>query len=135
MPTVQEVRQALSDAITDGVGLRAAPMWQDTFTAPIAIVTRREFDPRLVFTGTTASYEFTVTIYADRTNERTAQVLLDDYCELDGSGSVVAAIQDEANWPNVTVDYAQVTRVGEVQSVAQGESQYLAVALDVEVVF
>lgn len=135
MPTVQEVRQGLADAITDGVGLRSAPMWQDTFTAPIAIVTRREFDPRMVFTGTKATYGFTVTIYADRTNERTAQVILDDYCELDGPGSVVAAIQDGNNWPNVTVDYAQVTRVGEVQAVAQGESQYLAVALDVEVVF
>jgi hypothetical protein len=45
MPTVQEVRTALADAI-GATGLRSAPMWQDTFTAPIAIITRREFDPR-----------------------------------------------------------------------------------------
>ena len=134
MPTVQEVRTALADAIAV-TGLRSAPMWQDTFTAPIAIITRREFDPRLVFTSNRATYQFTVTIYADRTNERTAQVLLDDYCELSGAGSVVAAIQTAANWSGVTIDYVQVTRIGEVSATSQGESNYLTVPIDVEVVF
>ena len=134
MPTVQEVRSALADAVGT-TGLRSAPMWQDTFTAPIAIITRREFDPRLVFTANKAVYEFTVTIYADRTNERAAQVLLDDYCEVTGSGSIVAAIQDEDNWSSVEIDYVQVTRVGEVSGVSQGESNYLIVPIDVEVVF
>ena len=134
MPTVQEVRSALADAIAV-TGLRSAPMWQDTFTAPIAIITRREFDPRLVFTSSRASYEFTVTIYADRTNERAAQVLLDDYCELEGAESVVAAIQDDANWSSVDMDYVQVTRIGEVSATSQGESNYLTVPIDVEVVF
>jgi hypothetical protein len=134
MPTVQDVRSALADAIAV-TGLRSAPMWQDTFTAPIAIITRREFDPRLVFTSNRAAYQFTVTIYADRTNERTAQVLLDDYCELSGAGSIVAAIQDDANWSSVDIDYVQVIRIGEVTASSQGESNYLAVPLDVEVVF
>jgi hypothetical protein len=134
MPTVQDVRSALADAIAV-TGLRSAPMWQDTFTAPIAIITRREFDPRLVFTSNRAAYQFTVTIYADRTNERTAQILLDDYCELSGDGSIVAAIQDDANWSSVDIDYVQVIRIGEVTASSQGESNYLAVPLDVEVVF
>ena len=134
MPTVQDARSALADAIAV-TGLRSAPMWQDTFTAPIAIITRREFDPRLVFTSNRAAYQFTVTIYADRTNERTAQILLDDYCELSGAGSIVAAIQDDANWSSVDIDYVQVIRIGEVTASSQGESNYLAVPLDVEVVF
>jgi hypothetical protein len=134
MPTVQEARSALADAIAV-TGLRSAPMWQDTFTAPIAIITRREFDPRLVFTSNRAAFQFTVTIYADRTNERTAQILLDDYCELSGAGSIVAAIQDDANWSSVDIDYVQVIRIGEVTASSQGESNYLAVPLDVEVVF
>lgn len=134
MPTVQEVRTALAEAIAV-TGLRSAPMWQDTFTAPIAIITRREFDPRLVFTANKAAYQFTVTIYADRTVERTAQVLLDDCCELTGATSVVAAIQDEDNWSSVTIDYVQVTRIGEVSATSQGESNYLTVPIDVEVVF
>jgi hypothetical protein len=134
MPTVQEVRSALADAIAV-TGLRSAPMWQDTFTAPIAIITRREFDPRLVFTSNRAAFQFTVTIYADRTNERTAQILLDDYCELIGAGSIVAAIQDDDNWSSVDIDYVQVIRIGEVTASSQGESNYLAVPIDVEVVF
>lgn len=134
MPTVQDVRSGLADAIAV-TGLRSAPMWQDTFTAPIAIITRREFDPRLVFRSAKAAYQFTITIYADRTNERTAQVLLDDYCELEGVGSVVAAVQDDANWLTVDIDYCQVTNIGEVVAVSQGESNYLSVPIDVEVVF
>jgi hypothetical protein len=134
MPTVQDVRSALADAIAV-TGLRSASMWQDTFTAPIAIITRREFDPRLVFTSNRAAFQFTVTIYADRTNERTAQILLDNYCELSGAGSIVAAIQDDANWSSVDIDYVQVIRIGEVTASSQGESNYLTVPIDVEVVF
>jgi hypothetical protein len=59
---------------------------------------------------------------------------LDEYLELTGNDSVTAAIQNSANW-TLTVDYAQVTQIGEVQAVIIGESNYLAVPLDVEVVF
>ena len=134
MPTVTEVRDQLADIITDHAGLRAVPLVQETMIPPIAIVTRRAFDPRLVFTQSKAAYLFTVTIYVDRTVERSAQIKLDEYCELSGNDSVTAAIQNGANW-TLAVDYAQVTQIGEVQAVAIAESNYLAVALDVEVVF
>jgi hypothetical protein len=134
MPTVAQVRDELADVITTGAGLRAAALVQDTMVAPIAVVTRRPFDPRMIFSQAKAAYQFTVTIYVDRTDERAAQRALDTYCELSGTGSVTAAIQNGANW-SVTVDYAQVTQIGEVQAVIIGESNYLAVPLDVEVVF
>lgn len=134
MPTVTQVRDELADVITTGAGLRAAALVQDVMVAPIAVVTRRSFDPRLVLQQSKAAYQFTVTIYVDRTDERAAQVALDGYIELSGAGSVVAAIQTGSNW-SVTVDYAQVTQIGEVSAVVIGESNYLAVPLDVEVVF
>jgi hypothetical protein len=59
----------------------------------------------------------------------------DDWVELSGSTSVIAALQDENNWQNVTVDYAQVVNVSEVQSVSVDTAEYLAVRLDVEVVW
>ena len=134
MPTVLEVREALAGAITDGTGLRSASLIQDQMVAPIAVVARREFDPRFVFSQAKATYEFTVSIYADRTNERAAQEALDGFCELSGTGSVIAAIQDSTLW-TVSVDYAQVVLVSEVQATAIAESQFLVVRLDVEVVF
>jgi hypothetical protein len=134
MPTVTQVRDELADIITDRAGLRAAALVQDTMIPPIAIITRRPFDPRMIFSQAKAAYQFTITIYVDRTSERSAQIQLDEYLELTGNDSVTAAIQNSANW-TLTVDYAQVTQIGEVQAVIIGESNYLAVPLDVEVVF
>lgn len=134
MPTVAEVRDELADVITTGAGLRATALVQDTLVAPIAVVSRRPFDPRMVLQQHKAAYQFTVTIYVDRTDERAAQRALDTYCEVSGANSVIAAIQNGSNW-SVTVDYAQVTQVGDVQPVIVGESNYLIVPLDVEVVF
>lgn len=134
MPTVTEVRDDLAAVITAGTGLRAAPLVQDVMVAPIAIVSRRPFDPRMVLQQAKAAYQFTVTIYADRTDERAAQRKLDAYCELSGSTSVLAAIQDGSLWSE-DVDYAQVTQIGDVQAVIIGESNYLAVEMAVEVVF
>lgn len=134
MPTVTEVRDDLAAVITAGTGLRAAPLVQDTMVAPIAVVSRRPFDPRMVLSQASAAYLFAVTIFADRTNERASQRLLDSYSELSGSTSVLAAIQDGTLW-SVDVDYAQVTQIGDVQAVIVGESNYLAVELLVEVVF
>lgn len=134
MPTVTEVRDDLAAVITAGTGLRAAPLVQDIMVAPIAVVSRRPFDPRMVLQQAKAAYQFTVTIYVDRTDERAAQRALDAYCELSGATSVLAAIQNGSLWSK-TVDYAQVTQIGDVVPVVAGESNYLIVQLDVEVVF
>jgi hypothetical protein len=76
-----------------------------------------------------------VTIYTPRAADRAAQNLLDDWVELSGATSVIAAIQDGDNWQNVAVDYAQVVNVSEVQAVSVDTAEYLAVRLDVEVVW
>ena len=135
MTTTFEVREAMAEAITDGTGLRASSLFTDTVNAPIAIVMRQEFDPRFVFSGVKSVYQYQVTIYVDRVNERAGQIALDEYVETTGAASVIAAIQDEDNWPADLIDYAQVTNVSAVSAVAVNESQYLAVALDVEVCF
>lgn len=134
MPTVTEVRDDLAAVITAGTGLRAAPLVQDVMVAPIAVVSRRPFDPRMVLSQASAAYQFTVTIYVDRTDERAAQRALDGYCELSGTTSVLAAIQNGSLWTK-DVDYAQVVQIGDVVPVVVGESNYLIVQLDVEVVF
>ena len=136
MTTVSEVRQAMADAIADNVeGLRASPIVPDQMVGPIAVVSRQAFDPRYVFSGAKAAYAFTVTVYVLRSADRAQQNLLDEFVELSGSQSVIAALQDEDNYPNVTLDYVQVTNVSEVQAVSVDTAEYLAVRLDVEVVW
>lgn len=135
MPTVTEVRNGLADAIAAGTDLRTSPLVLDTMVPPIAVVARQAFDPRYVFSQSKAAYPFYVRLFAGRTDERSAQDKLDTWCELSGTNSVIAAIQTDANWGTVDVDYAVVTNIGEVQSAAIGESVYLTVELSVEVVF
>lgn len=136
MTTVSEVRTEIAGIIDDNIkGLRGSAIVPDQMVGPIAIVSRRAFDPRFVFSGAKSTYELTVTIYTPRAADRAAQNLLDDWVELTGATSVIAAIQDGDNWSNVTVDYAQVINVSEVQSVSVDTADYLAVRLDIEVVF
>ena len=52
MTTVSQVRQQIADIIDDNIeGLRASAIVPDQMVAPIAIVSRRAFDPRYVFSG------------------------------------------------------------------------------------
>ena len=136
MTTVSQVRQQIADIITDNIdGLRASAIVPDQMVAPIAIVSRRAFDPRYVFSGAKAQYELTITIYVPRTADRAMQNLLDEFVELSGATSVIEAVQTGSNWTNVTVDYAQVVNVSEVSAVSVDTAEYLAVQLDVEVVW
>lgn len=136
MTTVSQVRQQIADIIDDNIeGLRASAIVPDQMVAPIAIVSRRAFDPRYVFSGAKAQYELTITIYVPRTADRAMQNLLDEFVELSGATSVIEAVQTGSNWTNVTVDYAQVVNVSEVSAVSVDTAEYLAVQLDVEVVW
>jgi hypothetical protein len=46
------------------------------------------------------------------------------------------AVQDTDNWPSdVTLDYVEVTRIGEIVAVIREEVPYLMVEFDIEVVF
>lgn len=135
MATIAQVRTALASAVTDGTGLRAEPLVLDSVNAPVAEVVRRPMDPRYIFSGTKANYALTVRVYWPRTAERTAQEGLDRLCEIQGPGSMVAAVEDGANWPDDLVDYAQVVRVGAVLAVERGGVEYLVVDFDVEVVW
>ena len=52
------------------------------------------------------------------------------------AGSLVAAVEDDTNWPSNLVQYASVTRIGVVpQTVAVADETFLSVEFDIEVVF
>jgi hypothetical protein len=100
------------------------------------VVARPEFDPRMVMSGAKCQHTFTLTAYASRAASELSEESLDALCELSGTGSLIAAVQDELNW-TVTVDYAQVVRCGEVYvaTFGGGTTEFLACSFDVEVVW
>jgi hypothetical protein len=108
----------------------------DTVPAPCAVIFREEMDPRMVFSKASAVYNFNVRVFVGRVAEKAAQQKLDTLTEATGDGSLVAAVEDEANWPANLVQYASVTRIGAVpQSAAVADETFLSVDFDIEVVF
>ena len=135
MTTIGDVREALAAAVSDGTGLRCHPYMLDQFAAPCALVERRQMDPRMVFGQGHAVRNFAVRCYFPRVNERAGQIDMDSYCELSGERSVIAAIQNEDNWPNELIHHAVVVNVGDTLLVNVAGAEYLSVAFDVEVVW
>jgi hypothetical protein len=133
--TIAEVREALSDALATIPGWSASPYIGDQVHTYMFKVARPAFDPRMVMSQAKSSHTFTVTAYAPRATPEASEAALDALCELTGSGSLIAAVQDGDNW-SATVDYAQVVSCGEVQ-VAQwtDAAEFLACQFQIEVVW
>jgi hypothetical protein len=59
---------------------------------------------------------------------------LDPLIDLSAEVNVPAAIQDEANWPDQLIDYAEVVLIGELTEVRQEVGdKYFGIPIDVEV--
>lgn len=129
---IADVRSALQTAIAT-TGIRTYAYIQDVLNVPCAHVAASEFDPRLVMGTTKAVYPFTIHVYVSRaaTVEQN-QKLLDTYRDVTGTASIALAVKTSSAW-TATVDYADVTRVGEVQAVEYGGAPYLTFEIDVEV--
>lgn len=130
--SIADVRAALQTVIAT-TGIRTYAYIQDSLNVPCAHVASSEFDPRLVMGSTKAVYPFTVHVYVSRAAAvEQNQQLLDTYRDVTGSASIALAIKTSSSW-TATVDYADVTRIGEVQAIDYGGSPYLTFEIDVDV--
>lgn len=134
MTTIAEVRPALADALAQIPGWRVTPYVGAAINAPMLKVSRPAFDPRMVFGQAKAKRSFTVTAYVTMGAIEHGEQLLDALCELTGETSLIAAVQDGANW-SVDVDYAVVTNVGEVTAAEIAGAEYLVCPFEIEVVW
>lgn len=133
MTTRADVRAALASAVSTVVSCR--PYQSRTILAASADVGIGAFDPRLVLGGSKTSYPFKVNLYVDGNNEELAQKTLERWTATSGTGSVVAAIEDESNWL-VDVDYAQVTNISAIDFVESPSGvTFMYQVLDVEIPF
>lgn len=133
MTTVGQVRDAIKDAV-HVTGIRSESYVLGAVNPPVAMVNRPAYDPRLVLGNERVAVEFTVTVYMQRDIEVAAQTLLEEYADPFGPKSIRQAIEDETNWPDQLVHYAQVINIGEVgiTRIAEG-IEYLSAVITVEV--
>lgn len=131
--SIADVRDVIKTAV-ETTGLRAYAYIQDAANVPCAHVAGLEFDPRLVFGEGKVEMTFQVRVYVNRAaSVESNQKLLDLYRDVTGPSSLVLAIQEDDNWGGgVTIDYLQVTRIGEVNAFDYGGAVYLGFDLDVE---
>lgn len=136
MTTIAEVRQNLAEIADSLDGWYGRMYVGDAGDKRVIRVFRPEFDPRMVFGGGKYQMTFRCVAYAARIDADASEQALDALAELTGDGSFIAAVQDSDNW-SVTVDYANVTNVGETSVTNFGDEgvQYLACQFDVEVVW
>jgi hypothetical protein len=131
--TFVEVRDALASAASEcGINFQVYP--DDAFDAPGGYVTYEPFDPRLVFSGAKVTVTFRLWVCAVGVDPPAAGLVLDGLMDPFATTGVTAAVQDEANWPDDLVDYAQVVQVGAFTEVRQNaDSRVFGVPIDVEV--
>ena len=134
MSSINDVCEALAEAVGQIPGLRAVGYIDDQINPPQAQVYTREYDPRMVLGNSKRAYMLGVRVFVRRTNPRSAQLALRDYMESSGSTSIPAAIEDESNW-SATVDYAEVTSIGQPFEVETAAEVFWAVDFDVDVIY
>lgn len=133
MTTVNQVREALAEAAAV-TGLRMTDFIVPDINPPVGMVNRPAYDPRMVLGQSHVALPFTITVYAQRDIEVTAQKLLEEYADVTGTKSILAAVQDETNWPDQLIAYCVVTEISEIGAARIAEGiEYLTVRLTVEV--
>ena len=99
-----------------------------------ASLTGPVFDAKYDWADAKTVYVFRVRLFVSRQSEIDSQRTIDAYCSPTGVQSLKGAIEDGNNW-GATIDYAQVTRIGDTGVTEIGGSIYLSVEFDIEVVW
>jgi hypothetical protein len=131
MASMQEIREALAEAMADIEGLRTSAFVPDAPRPPIAVVMPDRIEYDLNARRGADTFFFTVTLLASRADERAAQQNLDQY--LVGANSVKKAIEADRTLGG-KVNTCRVTQMQNYASVPVGEVQYLSAQFIVEVV-
>jgi len=133
-PTINEACDAVATVLASITGLRSLGYIDDTIHPPQAQIYTREYDPRMILGNSKRTFLLGVRVFVRRTDPRSAQKALRAFMEPTGSTSITAAVENEALWP-VTVDYAEVTSIGQPFEVETPTEIYWAVDFDVDVVW
>jgi len=125
MATLSAMRTALAANLASISGLRTAATMPDQPNPPIAIVMPTSVSYDTAMGRGLDTYEFTVLVIVGRVDERTAQNLLDSYCNPTGATSIKTAIESDRTLGGQANDL-RVTEMRNYSSLPVGEITYLA---------
>lgn len=125
MATMSAMRTAIASNLAGISGLRTAATMPDQPNPPIAVVMPQSVSYDTSMARGLDTYEFVVLVIVGRVDERTAQNLLDGYCNPTGSTSIKAAIESDRTLGGEANDL-RVTDMRNYSSIPVGEITYLA---------
>lgn len=125
MATISAIRTGIATNLATISGLRTAATMPDQPNPPIAIVMPQSVSFDTAYGRGMDTYEFVVLTIVGRVDERTAQNLLDSYCNPTGATSIKTAIESDRTLGGEVQDL-RVTEMRNYSSVPVGEITYLA---------
>lgn len=132
MATLSGMRSGIATNLGSITGLRTAATMPDQPNPPIAIVMPQSVSYDTAFGRGLDTYEFVVLVIVGRVDERTAQNLLDGYCNPTGATSIKTAIESDRTLGGEVNDL-RVTDMRNYSSIPVGEVTYLAAEFVVSV--
>lgn len=131
--TVSDLRSGLAANLANIPGLRTSAWVPDNPTPPIAVVLPQRIEFDAAFGRGMDEYTFEVLVIAQRMSERTAQSLLDGFCNPTGAQSVKTALESDKTLGGKAFDL-RVTEMSNYASITLSETQYLAATFSVTVI-
>jgi hypothetical protein len=131
MATVSGIRKGIADNLASITNLRVSPTMLDAPRPPVAMVYPDTIDFDLNAARGADTFTFIVFVLVGRADDRTAQNRLDGFVA--GPNSVKAAIEADRTLGGAA-DTCRVTSMRNYQQVSIGETVYLGVEFEVEVV-
>jgi hypothetical protein len=131
MATVSGIRAGIAANLASVTGLRVSATMLDAPRPPVAMVYPDTIDFDLNARRGADTFTFIVFVLVGRADDRTAQNRLDGF--VSGPNSVKAAIEADRTLGGAA-DTCRVTSMRNYQQVSVGETVYLGVEFEVEVV-
>jgi len=132
MTTITDIRTGLAANVGTINGLRTSATVPDQINPPVAVVMPSRISYDRAYHRGLDEYEFTVTVFVGRAEERVAQNLLDGYCNPTGTSSVKTAIEGDRTLGGAVSDL-RVTEMRGITPVLVGDTTYLTAEFVVSV--
>jgi hypothetical protein len=132
MASISAIRSALATNLQTISGLRSGGTIPDLVNPPFCLITPSSVSYNRALSNGLTEYNFTLTAIVGRASERTAQNLLDAYCQPTGATSIKSAVESDKTLGGNAYDL-RVTNMRNYGSTTIGETTYLAAEFDLVV--
>ena len=132
MSTFSEIRTGLATNLATITGLRTYSYIPDIINPPVAVAGPASVEYDAAFNRGHDNLLWDVVVIVSRADEKAAQDALDGYCDGTASTSVKTAVESDPTLGGAVIN-ARVTDMTSYQSLAVGETQYLAATFRISI--